>query len=281
MIVDRPPVLEALLVLSVAHCGQVVGQRVEPDVRDVLGVPRDRDAPVERGARDREVPQTALDETEHLVAAEVGHNRTGVCRVPVQEALFEGRQAEEVVLLLEVLDRPFVDRAVRAVRQVVLDVVLLTADAIEPRVLAEVDVAGVVAGLQQGLDGPVVPVLGRPDEVVVRDIEALPRGLEERRNAVGELLRGLAGGVRCLLDLQPVLVGAGEEVHVVAEQSVPTRERVPHDRRVGMPEVGLCVHVIDGSSDVEPTHAGEGRASRGFRDRQIADRYPRVAKVFG
>ena len=38
---------------------------------------------------------------------------------------------------------------------------------------------------------------------------------------VGELLRRLAGGLGGLLDLQAVLVGAGEEVHVLAQQPVP------------------------------------------------------------
>ena len=58
--------------------------------------------------------------------------------------------------------------------------------------------------------------------------------------AVGELLRRQARGLGGLLDLEPVLVGAGEELHVVAEQAVPAGERVADDRRVGVAEVRLA-----------------------------------------
>ena len=55
-----------------ADAGQVVGQRVDPDVHHVIGMVGDRHAPVERRAGDRQVAQTAGDEADHLVAPDVG-----------------------------------------------------------------------------------------------------------------------------------------------------------------------------------------------------------------
>ena len=47
------------------------------------------------------------------------------------------------------------------------------------------------------------------------------------------------------LDLQPVLVGAGEEHDVVAPEAAPPGEDVGDDRRVRVPDVGHVVHVVD------------------------------------
>ena len=92
-------------VLAVADGGEVVDQRVVPDVEDVLLVPGDPHPPVDRGPGDGDVPQPTPDEAERLVALRLGYHRARVGLVPVDERLFEGAQPEEVVLLLEVLDR--------------------------------------------------------------------------------------------------------------------------------------------------------------------------------
>ena len=109
---------------------------------------------------------------EHLVAPRLGLHRVGVRGVPLEQAVCVAAELEEVVLLLHVLDGRAVDRAV-AVDQLVLGVVRLARDAVQALVGAELDVAGVVAGLQQRLDAAVVARLGRADEVVVGDVEQL------------------------------------------------------------------------------------------------------------
>ena len=66
--VRGPQLVEPVGIVDVAGRGDVVRQRVEPDVGDVGCVPRQRHAPVERRAADREVLQTAADQRQHLVA---------------------------------------------------------------------------------------------------------------------------------------------------------------------------------------------------------------------
>ena len=73
------------------------------------------------------------------------------------------------------------------------------------------------------------------------------------------VLRRQARGLGGLLDLQAVLVGAGEEVHVVAEQAVPAGERVADDGRVGVAEVRLGVDVVDGGGEEVVAHDGSFR----------------------
>ena len=76
---------------------------------------------------------------------------------------------------------------------------------------------------------------GRANEVVVADAEASPRLFVQRRDLVDERLWILSGAGRVLLDLQPVLIGAGHEVDGVAQQAVPPRQRVSDDGGVGVP----------------------------------------------
>ena len=170
---------------------------------------------------------------------------------------------EEVVLLGDQLHGAAVDGAV-AVDEVGLGVVRLARHAVEALVGAELDVAGVVAGLEQPLDGPVVAGLGGADEVVVGDVEQLPRVPEALDGLVGPLPRRDAVGLGRPLDLQAVLVGAGEEEDVVAEEPVPAGHRVGRHRRVGVPDVGRVVHVVDRRRQVEALrHAGQATSTTG------------------
>ena len=61
----------------------------------------------------------------------------------------------------------------------------------------------------------------------------------------------LLGGPGHLL---AVLVGAGQEEDVVADQPVPAGQGVGVDRRVGVADVGRVVDVVDRRGDVEAGH---------------------------
>ena len=68
--IGRPESAEQVAIgIRVPHSGYVVGQRVEPDIHDVVVIARHRHAPVEGGARDGQVPQPALHKADHLIAA--------------------------------------------------------------------------------------------------------------------------------------------------------------------------------------------------------------------
>jgi hypothetical protein len=105
--------------------------------------------------------------------------------------------------------------------------------------------------LEHVLDLRHVLLVGRANEEVVRGLEAGHQRLETLRVAVGELL-GLEplrpGRVRYRL---AVLVGAGEEEHVLAALTHVACQHVGGDRRIRVPQVRLRVHVIDRGGDVE------------------------------
>src|SRR5450759_5451340 len=70
-------------------------------------------------------------------------------------------------------------------------------------------------------------------------------GVDEHGNKVAQ-----AAAARGLRNLVAVLVNAGEEEDVVALLAVVARQDVGDDGRVGVPQVGLAVHVVDGRGDV-------------------------------
>jgi len=75
------------------------------------------------------------------------------------------------------------------------------------------------------------------------------------------LPRRLARFVGVLLHLEPVLVGSGQKVYVVAAQAMPTAYRIGHDGRVRVPEVGLCGDVINRSGCRELWHLSNLRST--------------------
>ncbi len=165
--------------------------------------------------------------------------------------------------------------------QLVVGVVLLAGDAVLAGVRVELDVAGVVAALEEFGDGGLVARLGGADEVVVGDVQALPGVGEQRGDRVDELLRRLPGGLGGLLDLEAVLVGAGDVLDVLAEQPVPAGERVADDRGVRVAEVRLGVDVVDRGGDVEAGHASTLEARPVAPTRHCRARFAGVIRCDG
>ena len=249
----RPPRGGLVVVAAVADRGHVVDQRVVPDIEHLGGVPRDLDPPAQARARDRDVAQPAPDEAERLVALRRRADGVGVLLVPLEEPVLEGAQLEEPVLLGHLDDRAAVHGAA-AVDELVGGVVVLAADAVQALVEALVDVAVLVDLAEECLHGLGVALLGRPQEVVVGHVELGPRLDEAARGLVRPRLRADAVRDRGVGHLLAVLVGAREELHLVAQEPVPARDRVGVDRRVRGADVRRVGDVVDRRRDVEPRH---------------------------
>ena len=105
-----------------------------------------------------------------------------------------------------------------AVDEVFLLLELLAADAVPALVHAFVDVAGVVEPLDQGGDALGMPRLGRPDEIVERDVEVLPGPAEFVLHpvAVGQRIEPLFH--RALVHVLRMLVVPHQETGLEAAQ---------------------------------------------------------------
>jgi hypothetical protein len=145
---------------------RVVDQRVEPDVHDAVGIPRQRDPPRLTGARHRDVDETALDQPQNLVAANLRLQELGMRREVIEQRLLVFRQAEEVVLLADPLRLERRVQGAVAADEILLLLELLAADAVPPFVHPFVDVAGVPDALCQMRHADAMPRLRGADEVV-------------------------------------------------------------------------------------------------------------------
>ena len=264
VLLGRPEARKALGGLGVAIAGgrDVVDEGVEPHVGHVVGVEGQRDAPVERGARDGEVLEAALDEAHDLVATDLRLDEVGVSGIEVEQRLLELGKLEEPALLLDALEGALAVRAQRdgglvvvavlvgvGVAHVGLGEVGLLGHAVPALVGALVDVALLLEVLPEVLHRLDVALLGGADEVVVGDLERAPKLLEGRGLGVAPLLGRhvmSGGGVG---DLLAVLVDAGEEQRVIAVHATETRLDVGHDGGVGRAQVRGGVHVVDGRGD--------------------------------
>src|SRR5204862_5134386 len=91
--------IEAIILGAEAERGDVVGERVEPHVDDVAGMPGKRDAPADFRARHGEVVQPAADERGDLGEPALWSYELRVTLVVLQKRRRVLRQAEEDVLL--------------------------------------------------------------------------------------------------------------------------------------------------------------------------------------
>ena len=102
-------------------------------------------------------------------------------------------------------------------------------------------------------------LFGGVDEVVVRAVQPLHHGLEARHVAVEQLPRGQPLLGRGLLDFLAVLVGAGEEIDVVAVEPHEAGDGVGGDRLVGVADMRRAVRVGNRGGDVEGRLGGHFR----------------------
>ena len=71
----------------------------------------------------------------------------------------------------------------------------------------------------------------------LRDVQRRGHVAEARRVAVGERARGEPSFMRGLLHLEAVLVGAGQEEHVLAVEALEARDGIGRDRLIGVTDV--------------------------------------------
>ena len=99
-----------------------------------------------------------------------------------------------------------------------------------------------------------MPCLGRPDEIVVGDVQHRQNVAELLCRPIGEHRRRQTSLLRRSLDLLAVLIRAGQEEDVVTHQAMRACDRIGHHRRIRVAEMRFRVDVIDRRADVEAIH---------------------------
>ena len=198
-----------------------------------------------------------------LVAPALGLDEFRVGLVVVEQDLLVFRKPEEDVFFRAFLTRGFVDLAAVARQQLFVGVEGFTADAVEPFVVARIEVSGFLQPTDDFEHAHHVAFFGGADEVVVGGAEQPPPIVVPLDHPVGQR-NGLDLQLRRgLFDLLAVFVGAGQKTHPLAAQALPARHGVDHQGGVDMADVRIIVDVIDRRRDVVGLRhcAPKGRAS--------------------
>ena len=259
VVLNGPAAIELGLALgvAVADAREVRDERVGPHVEHVALIPRHGDAPVEAGTGDGQILQAALHEGDDLVATADRPDEVRMLVIEGEEFVLELGELEEPVLLARglVAHRALAvgahEFAVLVLLQIALGVVGLLMDAVPALVGALVQPAFLVQIGPELLHGARLAILSGAHEVGVVDIQRLPRIGEGGGEGIAPGLRGHAVLLGGLGDLLAVLVGAGDERHVVAVHTLVASNGVGGHRGIGGTQMRRGVDVVDGRGDAE------------------------------
>jgi hypothetical protein len=241
----RPPCRELGVVSSVARCGRVVDERIEPDVNNVVWREWQRDSPELTGAADGDVLEACLEESQHLIATNVGLQELRmILEVPENRVAISG-QPEKEVLFFDPLRRQRRVEGALPINEILFLLERLAGDAVPALVHTLVDVANVEAGLSQPADRRTMARFGRANEVVERDVELFPDGAEFPLHhvAVRQWIEPLLH--RFLVDVLRVLVIAHHEVRLETGETFVAGDDIRRDLFVRRAQMGTAVHVVD------------------------------------
>ena len=235
--------------VQVAQRGDIVGERVDPDIDNVLLVKGDGNAPAERGARNAQILQTGLDEVVHqLGGAGLGLQVVGFGQ-QLFDALGKGGHFEEVRLLLGFHDLSAA-LGTFAVNQLAFRPEALAGRAVFALVFALVNIAAVVQLFENLLYAFHMVVVGGADVAVVADVHKAPQALENLGDLVNVFLgsNALFGGF--LLNFQTVLVRARQKHDVVSLHTSVARDGVAGYGGVAVPDVRVARGIINRRCDI-------------------------------
>ena len=269
-------------VVGEAGRGDVVGQRVDPDIHHMLRVVRNRNAPAEGGAADREVREPPLHERLDLIEILFRRYESGMGCVVGEESVCVCRQAEEPALLLDPLHRragrgEF--RPLGAVGELALVKIGLVAHRVPARIFREIDVAVGGHAPPDFLSGATIAGLSGAHDVVGARVEKLPHRLELRRDPVDEGLRRHACARRRLLNFQAIFVHSGDEQRLAPIEPHEALDRIGRDAFVGVADMRRPIGVRDCGGDVETAHAAVLEHFRGDENAAGVDRLRNVDAV--
>jgi hypothetical protein len=157
-----------------------------------------------------------------------------------------------------------------AVDQFLLGDKSFLSDRVEPAILGQIDFAGLMETLQHLLHGADVLCIRGAHEMIRRHVECGPCVAEGSRMALNEGLFRLARLRSGTCDLLAVLVGPGEEKHIVTGRAHVPRHDVGLHRRIGMAHMRTIVDVVNRRGD----QAGYSTGHKGSEKRKGTPRRP-------
>ena len=231
----------------------VVRERIDPNIHDMLRVRWYLDPPVEGRARDGEILQTAPDEAGNLVEALLREHEIGMPGIKVEQLALIGGETKKIALLLDPFDRCSLrTNPVPVIVQprFILIVIRLIPHRIPTGIFVQVNIAGRFHALPDTDRCAMVALLRRPNELVVRAVEALNHRLEARDIAFDQIPRRELFFRRSLQHLHAMLVRAGEKEHLIPVKPHEPSYGIGRDRLIGVADMRWAIGVGNGRRNV-------------------------------
>ena len=255
--VSRPIFFEVLALLFKAlvgvkaNGGNVVGQRVKPNVNHVLVVKVNGNTPLKGGTGNAKILQTCLEEVVyHFLFAKLGLNEIGVFLDVLHQTVGIFAHFEEVSFFFCLRELATAVGAL-AVSGLCVGKEGLAGSAVPTLVFALVNVALLVKFLKDLLYSRLVIIVGGADEIIVANVHFVP----QLANFAGYTVNVSLGGNACILgevfNFLTVLVGSGTKEYVLAAHTLIASNCVRHNSLIGVAKVGLARSVGNSGCQIE------------------------------
>ena len=229
---------------------EVTEQRIEPHIEGVVRMARHGNAPGQIDAGNGEILQATGHEVLHLPPPRRRHDEARAGH-QLGDGLLVARKPKKEIHLIAPLQRAAMDRAFRILRLVGVILEFLTGHAI-PALLAPLNhvAVGLDAGKEFGHQGAVARI-GGAHKAIKTDAPALPQPPVAFAYGIAVGLGAETGGLGGALNLQTVLIAAGDEGDSFTAEALEAGDGVAGQRGVGAAEVRTVVDVIKGSCEGE------------------------------
>src|SRR5882757_7780612 len=239
----------ALFVFWTADGAEVRRERIEPDVKHVRLLARNRNAPANRGTRDAQILQTAFDETDNFVLARFRLNESRIPFVKIEQRFLKRGQLEIVIFFGDGF------RGAAAIGTVVARFRFgherVVVDAVLPGVNSFVDVTVFSAKFEKPLHGPHVLDIRGANKFISGNSKLVPKRFPRDGHPRHVFRLWNARFLRGAFDVHAVLVRTRGHHDFVAAHALVTANRISNDRRIRVADVWQAVRVVDRRGQIE------------------------------
>ena len=253
----RRPVFAVKLVVfrSVAQSGNIIAQRVNPDIYGVLVVKVHRNAPFDAGPAHAQILEAGTQEVgQHLVSPFCRLDKVRMGLNIVDQPVLVFAHFEEIAFFLHGLAGP---SAVRADFHAVLFHQLggrpetFTGRTVHSFILRLVNISLFIELAEDFLHNFDMPLLGGADKVVVLNVHEFPQILRLSHDFI-HIFNGRYTGFCCLLlNLLAVFVRTGQKIRVIALHLLEPGHGIGCHGCVGVADGHVAGRIINRRSDVE------------------------------
>ena len=251
MDIRRPVFLiEAVVLRAVSEGGDIVRERIHPDIDDMLRVECDRHAPGKRRAGHAQVFQTGLDKViKHLIAAGGGLQKLRMLLKKLDQLILIFGKAKKIRLLGRAPD------LAPTVRALDVDELRLRPEGFAGRAVpaligALVDIALVIELLEDFLNGLLMIIVRRADEFIIGSVHQIPNPLNLSGCLVHKFLGSHTGCLSLFLNLLSMLVRTCLEEHVISLLPLISGYAVSQNDFIGIADMRLAGSIGNGRGNI-------------------------------